>query len=159
MTDTPVDLTARIRERLEGWAAPDAWVRAFAETQPRTPEEIDAFARIIQDAITAPVVVMPPGPRFYPGFTQMQAALLAVLDGHEPVHYDGVVEYAYREEPVFSADGTPRGLVRVRGEPLPPDWCATCCTSVPCDLVRDVARELGIAIHDSRIEGRGDDPS
>lgn len=72
------------------------------------------------------------------------SALTAVLDRHKPTYYNGTVEYAHREEPVFSADGTPRGTVEVRGEALPPDWCEPCAAVTPCDEVLAIAKALGV---------------
>lgn len=77
---------------------------------------------------------------------RVQNALLAVLDLHKPTHYDGQIQYERREEPVFAADGTPRGVVEVRGAPLPPDWCAPCVEVTPCDEVRAIAKALGIEV-------------
>jgi hypothetical protein len=73
-------------------------------------------------------------------------AVLAVLDRHKPTYYDGTVGYAHREEPVFSADGTPRGTVELRGEALPPDWCEPCAQVTPCDEVLDIAKALGLEV-------------
>lgn len=72
------------------------------------------------------------------------AALLGVLDRHKATYYDGRIDYEHYEEPVFSADGTPRGTVEVRGKQLPPDWCDPCGEVVPCDEVRAIAKALGI---------------
>jgi len=77
---------------------------------------------------------------------QLHAALLAAIGPHAPIHYDGQVQYEYRDEPVFSADGAPMGHVRVRGDALSPDWCAACSDVTPCDELRAIAAALGIEV-------------
>lgn len=77
---------------------------------------------------------------------EAQAAIGAVLDLHKATYYDGRIEFERREEPVFSADGTPRGTIEVRGDPLPPDWCEPCAAVVPCDEVRAIAEKLGVEV-------------
>lgn len=78
-----------------------------------------------------------------------RAALLAVLERHKATYYDGRPEYEHHEEPVFSADGTPRGTIEVRGKQLPPDWCEPCGEVVPCSEMREIAEALGIGVSDA----------
>lgn len=131
------DLATRIRERLDGWAPPEPWLNQFADAEPRTPEELAALAEDLSRAIEAgafagPVLVLPPSPRFYPGFEQMRAAILAALDAH------------------------PRRDGGVQGRPDIAD-CGTClevwpgyCEHVswPCDTIEAIAKALGIEEND-----------
>lgn len=84
------DLAAQIRERLDGWAPPEPWVTQFADgPENPTPEEVVNFAEELSRAIeegkfAGPIVVLPPSPKFYPGFEQMRDALLALLDEAYP---------------------------------------------------------------------------
>lgn len=78
-------------------------------------------------------------------FDAARRALLAVLDRHKP-SYPGDVEYEWVYEPVFSADGVPRGSVRVQGDPVPPYWCETCGEMSPCGEQEVIAAALGIEV-------------
>lgn len=121
------DLTTQIRERLDGWAPPEPWLNQFADAEPRTPDEPAALAEDLGRAIEAgafsgPVLVLPPSPRSYPGFEQMRAALLAVLDRHAP----------------DSSGDCPRCMT------VWPE--GTFHETAPCDEVEAIAEKLGIEV-------------
>jgi hypothetical protein len=83
------DLAQQIRERLDGWAPPagDGPPPQFVEILDPgdlTQEQIEDWQRRWDDVmVTADdksLHILASAPRFYPGFEQMRAALLAVLD-------------------------------------------------------------------------------
>lgn len=141
------DVITLIRDRLAGCSPPEPWAR---KTGPLTctPEEAAAWDKALRELIAGRLVVT-----LYPGYELMRATILALIERHEPVHYDGQTEYGYRDEPVFSADGTPRGTVRVQGEPLPPDWCDPCGMTSPCEELLEIASNLGITLDETRPGG------
>lgn len=94
------DLIAQIRDRLDGWAPAlrehglplDATLPAAflvrRDDELLSPAEIEAWQKqwdeMSAGSKSAPIRVLPPGPRFYPGYEQMRDAVLAVLEFAEP---------------------------------------------------------------------------
>jgi hypothetical protein len=134
------DIAQQIRDRLDDWAPthadsghqlPSAFIALQRDV---TVEEATAWQakwdELMADATIEPMRLLPAGPRFYAGFEQMRAALLAVLDEHQPEQVD------YPD-----ADGESRSSAD----------CVACDTggvsnSWPCSTVTRMAKELGIEV-------------
>jgi hypothetical protein len=63
---------------------------AFLEpVEPLLPEEIERWQKAFDESLPEgarvhPIRILPPGPRFYPGFEQMRDAILAMVDYTQP---------------------------------------------------------------------------
>lgn len=87
LIEFPETMTAEDRQAFR-----DAWLTqpvpriytAPAVGRPLTDDEMDEWERkwdaVFIDLPQQPLKILPPGRKFYPGFEQMRAALLAVLD-------------------------------------------------------------------------------
>lgn len=148
------DLAQQIRERLEAWAPVDPLAPAsmvafsFTTDEHLSPEDAEtwraAWTRAHGEPPNDRLHIAYSG-RFYPGFTQMKAAILAAVDEHQQA-------YAL----VWDVPRPPSGEPRRELHP----WCScqehdgmTDDERWPCRTLRAIAAALGIAIHDSRIEG------
>jgi hypothetical protein len=78
-----------------------------------------------------------------PGYAELRAAAAAVLDRHGP-GYPAGVEFEWRSEPTYFADGTFAARTRRKGEQTPGYYCETCQVLCPCDTVQDIAKALGV---------------
>lgn len=133
----PKDWTDEQREQFkaEFKATPAAVPPVFLEpAEPLSPEAMErwqeTFDELLPEGATVHQIrILPPGPRFYPGFEQMRDAILGVLDEHQPV---------------------PCGNVRHdRGDG---QHCAVCeyddieRSWWPCPTVRAIVEKLGIEV-------------
>lgn len=122
------DLAQHIRERLEGWAPPlgDEPPNQFVEVVDPgdlTPEQVEQWHRrwdeVVGTAAEMQLHVLTTAPRFYPGFEQMRAALLTVVDLHVPAAapFSGECKVcgAYFEYPVRWPCPTFKGIAQGLG--------------------------------------------
>lgn len=132
--ELPADWTAEQREQFnaEFKATHAAMPPAFIEpAEPLSSEEIERWQEqweelLPEGARVHTIQILPPGPRFYPGFEQMRAALTAIVDLH-----------------VFE---TERHVDRV-------PYCAECTRAQgtfvhECGELRLIAEKLGIEVAD-----------
>jgi len=87
------DRAQQIRERLDGFAPPTGepppQFVEILDPGTQTPEEIERWQQQWDEPLGTPgehpMQILATAPRFYPGFEQMRAALLAMLDGDSTV--------------------------------------------------------------------------
>lgn len=132
------DLDQQIRARLDGWLPempPGEAPAMFLEpAHPLSPDEIERWQKEFDDLLGGESLgmrILPPGPRFYPGFEQMRDAILAALELHKSKD-DGECAFCVDEDSISSW-----------GELV---WYHE---DAPCPTVRTIAEKLGIEAQDA----------
>jgi hypothetical protein len=92
-----IDLPQRIRAQLDGWAppfdgGPPPQFVEILDPGDLTPEQIDEWQQkwgdVLVTADDKSLHILASAPRFYPGFEQMRAGLLAVLEMYRRIDED-----------------------------------------------------------------------
>lgn len=133
------DLAQQIREQLDGWAppadgGPPPQFVEILDPGDLTQEQIEDWQQrwdeIMVTAVDRSLHILATAPRFYPGFEQMRAAILAAVELHEGA-----------DEELLTVDGGA-------------EWGKTCqeCHggdlfgSSPCATLKAIAKALGIEV-------------